>query len=447
MAYTLYMIYGTTLPFRFTLSRSVILEQLEKLISLQYYSSLPSSTIQIDGLSNILFFIPFGLFFFNAAAHRKDHDYSQKTFRNIIISGALLSTSVELLQIFTVNRSPSLLDILTNTVGTYLGVLIGYVMVQKGYREKLNLLFERISGNPDLFLISTYLLYLFLAALAPFNLNLSPFRIYWSLSRITEFEFMLHSNPSKIFGILYVFAPAGYIFARTLRRYNKGSYLFQTFTTIVIGFSLCFIVELIQLFVSSWYFSWPDIYMGWIGVLYGLFSYQLLHRKLYGRHMPDPWRSSEYGPPLYYFFLANYIVFLFYKFLYPFDFATEELARKLSFFLFDLNSYIPSKNMFDLVVILMKNVVLFVPAGVIIFENQQRSHGFWINLLMIFLILAAKSMQLINTHQRPLLYDFFGMGSGIAIGFLFWAEFKHYLFQTETGFSGSHFNNKFKEGP
>jgi len=442
LAYTLYIIYGTTLPFRFTLSRSVILGQLEKLVSLQYYRSLPSSIIQIDGISNILFFIPFGLFLFSAVTQERSRLYSGRTFRNIIMSGALLSTSVELLQVFTVNRSPSVLDILTNTMGTYLGVILGYMMIQKGYRDKLNRIFDRISANPDLFLLSAYLLYLFLAALAPFNVNLSPFRIYGSLRSVTQFDFTLQSSPSKIFGILYVFAPAGYIVARTLRRYSGRAYFFQTIMTIFAGFFLCVLVEMLQLFVSNRYFSWSDIYSGWIGILYGLFTYQLLHRGLFGSHVREPWSRSHYSPGLYYFFISNYVVFLFYKFMYPFDLTSQQVTQKLGFFLLDLYSYIPSKNIFDLVVLLVKNVALFVPAGFIFFENQQRGKGVWFTASVTIIILAAKGMQLINSHQTPLLYDFFGMGSGVVLGYLFWGEFKHHLFQAETNRSGSHLDNQ-----
>lgn len=431
LAYSLYIIYGTTLPFRFTLSRTIISEQLQNLFSLQYYQSLPASTLQLDGVSNILFFIPFGLFFISAIYQSNEGSHSRKAFGKIILSGALLSLFVESLQIFTVDRSPSVLDILTNTIGTYIGASLGYVLVQRGYREKLNLFFDKLFSNPDLFLLSGYLLYLFLAALAPFNFNLSPFRIYWNLNSVSNFDFTFHSHPSKVFGILYVFAPAGYIIARILRRHVKKSYMIQTGITIISGFALCILVELLQLFVNSRFFSWSDIYLGWIGVLYGLFAYQILHRGLYGMHIQEPWVKSKYGPRLFYFFMLNYFIFLFYKFLYPFDLGWEQVGQKIHFFLMDLYSYIPSKSLFNLLIMLIKNIILFIPAGIILYEDINRYKSRWLTAALVFIILAAKSMQLVNRQQTPLLYDFFGMGIGSALGYLFWGELKQYLFQVE----------------
>ncbi len=433
LAYTLYIIYGTTLPFRFTLSGDIIINQLHKLVSLRYYASLPSSTIQLDGISNILFFIPFGLFFYNSEFFRRKGYSGRKSIQRIIVSGALLSMFVEMLQVFTVNRSPSILDILTNTAGTYLGASLGFFLMQRGLGRWLNRQVNRLYANPDLFLISMYGIYLLMASLAPFNINLSPFRIYHQLSSVTPLEFSFEGHPTKIFGILYIFAPAGYIISRTIRRFFQWPYMTHTGIALMIGFVTCFFVEILQLFVNYRHFSWSDIYLGWIGILYGLFSYQLLHRNLFGKNIRGTWTGHDYGAGLFYFFTLNYIVFLFYKFLYPFQFDLPQFPSKLDFFLLNLYSYIPSKNLFDLLAIFVKNVIMFIPAGIIFSEDKLRYPRRWRSALIFMFIFIAKSMQLFNAQQTPLLYDFFGMAVGIGMGYIFWGEVKIYLFEKRPG--------------
>jgi glycopeptide antibiotics resistance protein len=429
LAYTLYIIYGTTLPFKFTLSRTVIHQQMMELLSFSHYLSLPSSTVQIDGISNILFFIPFGYFLINTLLSKQKKEKLKFLLLRIIISGALLSLFVEVLQVFTVNRSPSLLDVITNTFGTYIGAYVGFTLRKKGYHNRIKKLFTPILNNSDIFIITVYIFYVISASLAPFNFNLSPFRIYGNLDSLKTLDFTFQSTPIKIWGILYVFAPAGYIIARSLRRFVNWSQLVQTSTTIIIGFVLCFFIEILQLFVNSRHFSWSDIYLGWIGVLYGLASYQMLHNELFGKNIRKPWAIRDPNPRLYYFFILNYLIFLLYKFLYPFEFSGSAVLEKLYFFSLNLFSYIPSKDLIELLIILVKNFIMFVPAGIILSENNTVYKRKWVFWALAFFILFAKSFQLFNIHQAPLLYDLIGMSIGFTFGYIFWNELKKFLMQ------------------
>jgi len=428
-AYTIYIIYGTTLPFRFTFETGILTDRLINLFSLGFYLGIPTHIIQVDGISNILFFIPFGFFLLNALYNPDESTLPKLLLFRIIISGALLSMFVELLQVFTIDRSPSLLDVFTNTLGTYFGAYLGYTIRKKGYHRRIKQIIKPILNNPDLFIVSVYLIYLVMASLAPFSINLSPFRIYQKLDSLKILDFNFQSTPLKIWGILYVFTPAGYIIARTLRRFVSWTQFTQILLTMVIGFLVCYMIEMLQLIVNSRYFSWSDIYMGWIGVIYGLSAYQLLHYELFGKNIRQPWKGHDNNARIFYFFIANYLVFLVYKFLYPFEFGFTEVERKIQFFLFDLYSYIPSKALIDLLILLVKNSLMFIPAGIIISENQKSYQKNWIIVVLTVFIICVKALQLINSHQTPLLYDFFGMGIGIGVGYILWNELKLVLLQ------------------
>lgn len=79
----------------------------------------------IDYSRNILLFIPFS-FGLTHLLSQRTKILRQIVIATVILIGACLSTTVEILQLFIVGRDPSLADILNNTIGTVCGLLIFY---------------------------------------------------------------------------------------------------------------------------------------------------------------------------------------------------------------------------------------------------------------------------------------------------------------------------------
>jgi VanZ family protein len=81
-----------------------------------------------DVIVNILGFIPFGFFFY---AWRRESAIENKlsTILLIVVLGAGLSLGIELLQVFLPTRDSSLTDVVSNTLGTYLGVLLSRLLL------------------------------------------------------------------------------------------------------------------------------------------------------------------------------------------------------------------------------------------------------------------------------------------------------------------------------
>lgn len=73
----------------------------------------------LDMAANILLFVPFGFCYAGRAPS------SNSSARTIILLALCLSCGIELYQVYCHNRNTSLLDILDNTTGAYLGLLIG----------------------------------------------------------------------------------------------------------------------------------------------------------------------------------------------------------------------------------------------------------------------------------------------------------------------------------
>src|SRR3954467_13084871 len=75
-----------------------------------------------DILANVLLYIPFGLFATLEARGRK------VDFCLVTLVGAVLSTSMELLQFYDTDRVTSLWDVASNSVGTMLGAVAGLLV-------------------------------------------------------------------------------------------------------------------------------------------------------------------------------------------------------------------------------------------------------------------------------------------------------------------------------
>ena len=84
-----------------------------------------------DTINNIFLFIPFG-FFFHLALKRKK---TSTVIGNVIIWGFLLSAFIEFCQSFLIGRSPTIMDLFTNTAGALVGAVI-FLLVRNKIREE-----------------------------------------------------------------------------------------------------------------------------------------------------------------------------------------------------------------------------------------------------------------------------------------------------------------------
>jgi glycopeptide antibiotics resistance protein len=429
--YTFFIIYGTTLPFNFTISDKIILNHTNSILSaIKAHNPLYKSQ-KYDVFSNILFFIPFGFFLFNALVKKLPHDKIKIIFLKITFFGFFLSASVETIQIFTIDRNPAISDILMNTIGTIFGIFAGYLLLHFDLRKKLQQAVRSMIKDPDRLILSSYLLFLLLAGLIPYDISIEPKNILNDLKTFDSLADLSVDSPRNLFNLIFVWGTAGYIISRYLKKLRQNAgYIKQTLSSVTIGFAYVLFIEILQLFIVTQKASIANVIVGWLGIIYGIGAYQYFHKSLYKSSHPDKWRSFSDNKNIFYFILFNYIIFVLYKYAYPFtiDISAEAIKTKLIFFFFSANSYVPGIKIITLIKISVKNITLFLPAGMILKEAEYKWPKLSNSLLKLSLtaaiVLLLKSVQLFNKAQTPYFFDLVGISIGITIGYVFWKDFK-----------------------
>ena len=115
-----FIVYGTTMPFDFTLT----LEDAQNRLSGIRAGNLGGTFIR-DIVMNLLLFLPWG--FLIAARVVQAKRGFLFALGIATVTGFLLSVAVESAQLFSASRSSSPLDVLLNTVSAFLGVPMGWL--------------------------------------------------------------------------------------------------------------------------------------------------------------------------------------------------------------------------------------------------------------------------------------------------------------------------------
>ncbi len=119
---TLFIIYGTTIPFRFSPDGETAREKLAA-VSWNPLVRVDGSRVSVpDSVQNIMLFVPFGLC--GAFACRRRYGSALAVIAVVSVTAFVLSGMVETLQLFTIDRVASVADIATNTIGAVSGALL-----------------------------------------------------------------------------------------------------------------------------------------------------------------------------------------------------------------------------------------------------------------------------------------------------------------------------------
>jgi VanZ family protein len=122
----LFIVYGTTIPFNFIPRRELALEHWTRILWNPLLSPDTGHRVSIpDFVSNILLFTPFGCF--GMWAIGRPRSLAARAALLVVLS-AVLSTGVEIAQLYTVDRISSLADVFANTLGGLAGAVAGIVL-------------------------------------------------------------------------------------------------------------------------------------------------------------------------------------------------------------------------------------------------------------------------------------------------------------------------------
>jgi len=118
----LFVLYATMLPFDFSATGELVQTRLRRLWERPLRGTGGSWA---DVVSNVLLFMPWGFLLAVWLAGRGRHYLGVQTLA--LLSGALVSGTVEFVQLFAPGRTPSVVDLVTNTFGSSVGALVGWL--------------------------------------------------------------------------------------------------------------------------------------------------------------------------------------------------------------------------------------------------------------------------------------------------------------------------------
>jgi glycopeptide antibiotics resistance protein len=166
----IFVVYGTSIPFQFAWDPAAAAQKLAHLPLDITISPETGRRVSIpDVVQNVLLFVPFGITGFLAMSRRVP-----RPFRIVLVSGAgaLLSTSVEVMQLFTVDRTTSLTDLVTNTAGALIGALAAGLLADVASRSMETLAAIGVTRARTFYPMMLATLLVCITALQPFDPSL-----------------------------------------------------------------------------------------------------------------------------------------------------------------------------------------------------------------------------------------------------------------------------------
>lgn len=165
LLWSLFIIYGTLLPFHFRFDPAAAAAKLRDL-----GGALRRPTSRADVVSNVLLFVPWGLFYaFRAAGRGRP---SGMAMAGAIFGGLILSGAMEFAQLFLPSRTTSLIDLATNTAGSILGALVGRPLALRARTAWSPRLRQQFGRRPLAACTTAMAIAFIVAGLSPFDVSL-----------------------------------------------------------------------------------------------------------------------------------------------------------------------------------------------------------------------------------------------------------------------------------
>ncbi|WP_417847604.1 VanZ family protein [Thalassoglobus sp.] len=279
-----------------------------------------------DWITNILLFVPIGFFGLGALTVDKGRRFAAILAPFVTLSCVISSLIIEFCQLWFPSRVPSLNDIVGESIGGGIGVLL-WVSVGPTFVAYFRTLSKAKTKDDRVArLLTGYFIILITYSLFPFDLSLRPAEIFkkYADGRIELVPFSASPVPieSRLYSLFVdsvIFTPLGILFAGTWKRNN----LYRTSLMRMGTYSicLCMAIEITQLLVISRSTSITDVFTGAFGMLVGSFIYQ--HRQkstLTNNH------ATQKKLAVYFLACIGYSTALCLIFWHPFNFTHDSIV-------------------------------------------------------------------------------------------------------------------------
>jgi glycopeptide antibiotics resistance protein len=247
----LFIVYATLLPFNFSAPADLIRRRIERIWT---HPLTGGSWQDVEG--NVLLFVPWG-FLLAMELARRGFGFIV-TVAAAMCTGALLSGSVEVVQLFAPSRTGSFIDLVTNSFGATVGALIGWPWVRLVWPVVSVRLRHWITARPLLTCALVTGVVMLFAGLSPFSFRLSAHDVKAAVSAAQLIPFgrqavepVRSAKPLNWAAELLTWTLAGGLFALAAResRLSRGAVIIAAAVAASVLLSLA--VETCQLAVPA----------------------------------------------------------------------------------------------------------------------------------------------------------------------------------------------------
>lgn len=274
MIFSVFIVYGTILPFNLR-GMANFHHKISEINWIPFLALDGSRTSISDVIQNILLFIPIG--FFGWLSIRRLRIIVNNSIV-VLFYGALLSFSVEFMQLFTTDRTTSLTDLITNMSGTLVGIYLA-IIIWKSWKMASHQALIIQSIKYPLFTTKVFLSCLICAhLLQPFDfaLDLSSVlnKIRYVSINLYRLSFSIKDDPF----IIVLFSTLSFLVLK-FAIYLKMKIPFR-FTFLVMFFFVLFL-ESLQFIVKSRSPQMYDILLELTGIGCGFLFFSFCRFKFY----------------------------------------------------------------------------------------------------------------------------------------------------------------------
>ena len=313
------------------------------------------------------------------------------------------SLCIEFSQIFFLGRTPSVSDILMQSLGSLAGVVAWWLWGHKIWRRYFS---HPNYGKPiglSEKILWLYLIILFAYNLIPLDLTINPFGIYRKLKagRIILIPFTY--SYSHVGVLLYnlvtdavIWMPAGFLWVLT-----KGKKPFEAWSWTLLSVTA---IEVAQLFISSRIFDITDIIMGAAGGGIGVLL--CLKIRYFDQWLPIHQKESKREYKLVWMGIGLFCFYFLLLFWFPYEFKIQRhfVENQLNrFFQVPFYVYYYSGGLNAITAVFQKSL-FFAPLGVCLAIAGLPLRKFGVNslLALVSLILFAGAGLIVELGQALL---------------------------------------------
>ncbi len=417
--------YGSLVPLDYTpLTFEIALDRFTNVLN----ADLDFSS-RTDWTTNILLFVPIGFFGLGALAVNQGRKRAAILSPVVALNCVIISLLLEFSQHWFPTRTPSLNDIVGESIGGAIGILIWLSVGQRiviYFRTllKLNTKEDRIT-----WLLSGYFVALLVYSLFPFDLTIRPSEIFdkYKDGRVELIPFSALSLPleSRLYSLFVesiLFVPLGILLERFwIKSISTHISLMQLS---IYAICLCLAIEISQLFVVSRFTSITDVTTGVLGILMG----SQIHRFL-EKNVPKNRKTAQSKRGIFFFACVGYSATLCILFWYPYNFThnTAFTQERIEDFISVPFSRLLQGNYIQSLWSIARKFLWFSPLGFLTYrftstcQIENRSHHYVVPATLLYLFvfsLLVEFLQIFLPNHSADAFDFLIYLGGVSSGWM-----------------------------